>query len=134
MSSGEALLSGRAGTTLPAGRTSEDQRYCTTVPDAVDADAFNVNAVPTCPVAGALITATGGSTIFAVTVLAAFMVTTQVPVPEQPLPLQPAKMPAPLASVLSVTVVPRANPALQVLPQEIPAGLDTTIPGPPPTF
>jgi len=42
----------------------------------------------------------------AVTVVDAFMVTAQVPVPEQPPPLQPVKVDPPAAAAVRVTTVP----------------------------
>src|SRR5437773_7101489 len=70
----------------------------------------------------------------AVTVVAAFRVTEQVPVPEQPPPLQPAKV-EPLADVaVSVTKVPLSNVAEQVAPQLIPAGFEVTAPLPVPAL
>jgi hypothetical protein len=55
----------------------------------------------------------------AVTVLVAFRVTVQVPVPVQPPPLQPAKV-EPFAGVaVRVTVVPLAKVAEQRMPQMI---------------
>jgi hypothetical protein len=63
----------------------------------------------------------------AVTVVRAFNVIVQVPVPEQPPPLHPPK-PGPEA--VSVTDVPLLNEAIQVAPQLIPAGLDVTVPVP----
>ena len=68
----------------------------------------------------------------AVTEVAAVIVTVQVPVPEQPPPLQPVNVePAPGAAV-SVTIVPGVNEAAHVAPQEIPAGLLVTVPVPAP--
>ncbi len=64
----------------------------------------------------------------AVTLVSPPIVTTQVPTPLHPPPLQPAKV-APLAAVgVSVTLWPNWKPALQVEPQEIPAGLEVTVP------
>ena len=64
----------------------------------------------------------------AVTVVAAFKVTEQVPVPEQPPPLQPVKI-EPLTGVaVSVTNVPLSNEAEQVAPQSIPGGSEVTVP------
>ena len=58
----------------------------------------------------------------AVTAVSAFIVTWQVPVPEQPPPDQPVN-PEPDAGVaFKVTVVPVANEAEQFVPQSIPAG------------
>ena len=47
-----------------------------------------------------------GRSNVAVTEVAAFMVTVQVPVPEQPAPLQPEKLDPPAAAAVSVTTVP----------------------------
>src|SRR5437660_8686622 len=70
----------------------------------------------------------------AVTEVAAFIVTLQVPVPVQPPPLQPVKVePAPGAAV-SVTTVPGVKEAEHVAPQEIPAGLLVTVPLPAPAL
>jgi len=70
----------------------------------------------------------------AVTVVAAFKVTEQVPVPEQPPPLQPVKI-EPLAGVaVSVTNVPLSNEAEQVAPQSIPGGSEVTVPLPVPAL
>src|SRR5260370_37569998 len=70
----------------------------------------------------------------AVTVVAALRVTVQAPVPEQPPPLQPLKV-EPVAGVaVSVTAVPPAKGAGQVVPQGIPAGVLGTGPGPAPPF
>src|SRR5437867_1143788 len=69
----------------------------------------------------------------AVTVVAAFKVTEQVPVPKQPPPLQPVKV-EPVAGVaVSVTKVPLSNEAEQVTPQSIPGGLEVTVPLPEPS-
>src|SRR5207249_4723266 len=63
----------------------------------------------------------------AVTVVAAFKVTEQLPVPVQPPPFQPAKV-EPLAGVaVSVTKVPLSNEAEQAAPQSIPGGLEVTV-------
>jgi len=68
----------------------------------------------------------------AVTDLAAFIVTVQVPVPEHPPPLQPANTEPLAALAVRVTEVPLLNDAEQVLPQLIPAGLLVTVPLPAP--
>jgi len=47
-----------------------------------------------------------GRSKVAVTVVAAFMVTTQEPAPEQPPPLQPEKVEPPAAAAVKVTTVP----------------------------
>src|SRR5216684_2353720 len=70
----------------------------------------------------------------AVTDWAAFIVTTQLPVPLHPAPLQPLNA-DPLAGVaVNVTDVPLANNALHVTPQSMPAGLLLTAPLPLPAF
>src|SRR5207247_8221929 len=58
----------------------------------------------------------------AVTVVAAETVTTHVPVPEQPPPLQPLKVEPAAGVALSVTTVPLAKLAVHVAPQLIRAG------------
>ena len=70
----------------------------------------------------------------AVTLCAAFIVTTQVPVPEQPPPLHPAKVEPADAAAVSVTTVAPGNDALHVAPQLIPAGALVTVPVPVPAF
>jgi len=70
----------------------------------------------------------------AVTVVAALTVTVQVPVPEQPPPLQPLKMEPAAGAAVSVTEVPVANAAEQVAPQETPAGALVTVPLPAPAL
>src|SRR5947208_11519601 len=60
------------------------------------------------------------------------MVTVQVPVPEQPPPLQLLKVEPAAGVAVSVTTVPLAKPAEQVAPQLIPAGLLVTVPVPVP--
>ena len=58
------------------------------------------------------------------------MLTVQVPVPEQPPPLQPVKVLPAAAVALSATLVPLL--VLQDVPQLMPAGLLTTVPEPVP--
>jgi Zn-dependent membrane protease YugP len=58
------------------------------------------------------------------------MVTTQLAVPLQPLPLQPVKVDEASAVALRVTMVPAVNEAAQVAPQLIPAGALLTVPLP----
>src|SRR5207247_665997 len=70
----------------------------------------------------------------AVTVVAALSVTVQVPVPEQPPPLQPLKIEPAAGAAVRVTGVPVANAAEHVAPQEIPAGLLVTVPVPAPVL
>src|SRR2546426_12563673 len=68
----------------------------------------------------------------AVTVGAALIVTMQVPVPAQPPPLQPVKVEPATGAAVSVTEVPLANAAEQVVPQETPAGALVMVPVPAP--
>src|SRR5438093_1599836 len=68
----------------------------------------------------------------AVTVVAAETVTTQVPVPEHPPPLQPLKVEPAAGLAVSVTAVPLVKLAEQVAPQVIPAGKLVTVPLPVP--
>src|SRR5205809_7945222 len=63
----------------------------------------------------------------AVTDVAAFSVTAQVPVPAQPPPLQPAKVEPAAGAAVKVTVVPLAYAAAQVVPHEMPAGRPGTV-------
>jgi len=70
----------------------------------------------------------------AVTVVAAFRVTVQVPVPEQPPPLQPEKVEPAAGAAVKVTAVPLANAAEHVAPQVMPAGLLVTVPAPAPAL
>lgn len=65
--------------------------------------------------------------------VAALMVTTQVPVPEQPPPLHPAKVEPLAADAVSVTV-PASKLAEHVRPQLIPEGAELTVPEPDPVF
>lgn len=68
----------------------------------------------------------------AVTFVAELIVTVHVPVPEHPPPDHPVK-PEPLAGVaVRTTVAPLANGALQVAPQDMPAGAEVTVPEPVP--
>jgi hypothetical protein len=68
----------------------------------------------------------------AVTDVAAFIVTVQVPVPEQPPPVQPVNVAPAEGVAVSVTAVPLLNDAEQVAPQLMPAGALVTVPGPAP--
>src|SRR2546422_11272379 len=70
----------------------------------------------------------------AVTVVAAETVTVQDPVPVQPAPLQPMKTESALGVAVSVTTIPFAKLAAQVMPQAIPLGLLVTAPLPLPEF
>lgn len=64
----------------------------------------------------------------------ALIVTVQVLLPEQPLPLQPEKIEPVAALAVSVTELPRPKAAEQVAPQLMPAGLEVTVPVPFPAF
>src|SRR5436309_2459064 len=70
----------------------------------------------------------------AVTEVAAFSVTMQVPVPEQPPPLQPEKVELAVGVAVKVTAVPLVNGAEHVAPQAMPAGLLATVPAPAPAL
>lgn len=71
-----------------------------------------------------------GASNVAVTVAA--VLTTQLPVPVQPAPLQPVKVDPPSAVAVSVTVVLLKKLKLQVAPQSTPVGAETTFPVPVP--
>jgi hypothetical protein len=80
------------------------------------------------------VSCTGGGAFevnVAVTVAALVSVTVQGPVPVQA-PDHPAKVELALAAAVSVTAVPLAKLAVQVVPQLIPAGLLVTVPVPVP--
>jgi len=64
----------------------------------------------------------------AVTVVSPLNVTTQLVVPEQPPPDQPAKAESEAGVAVSVTWVPAVNACEHVEPQSIPAGLLVTLP------
>ena len=66
--------------------------------------------------------------------VAALSVTVQVPVPEQPPPLQPVNVDPAAGAAVKVTAVPLANAAAQEAPQEMPAGLLVTVPIPAPVL
>src|SRR5687767_7758208 len=70
----------------------------------------------------------------AVTVAAAESVTTHVPVPLQPPPLQPVKSESPPGLAVNVTKFDAANDAEQVEPHSMPDGLDVTSPDPVPNL
>jgi hypothetical protein len=70
----------------------------------------------------------------AVTDAAAVIDTTQVPVPEQPAPLQAVKVEPALGVAVRVTEVPWPKFAEQVAPQVMPAGDDVTVPAPVPAL
>jgi hypothetical protein len=69
-----------------------------------------------------------------VTVVAAAIETTHVPVPVQPPPLHPAKTEPPDAVAVSVTLVPKPYACEQSRPQSMPVGADLTVPVPAPAF
>ena len=68
----------------------------------------------------------------AVTDVAALIVTVQLPVPEQPPPLQPVNVDPAAGVALNATAAPLVNDAEHVIPHEIPAGLLVTVPVPVP--
>ncbi len=82
------------------------------------------------PPAGGAVAPTDGASKVAVTV--AEVLTTQSPVPVHPLPLQPVKVDPPSAVAVSVTVVLLIKFAVQVAPQSMPVGAETTFPVPVP--
>jgi len=100
------------------------------VPQLIPAGAVVTMPVP----APALVTvsAKDWSAKVAVTEVAAFTVTVQVAVPEQPPPLQPVKVEAAAGTAVKVTAVPLENGAEHVVPQERPAGALVTVPVPAP--
>ena len=67
-----------------------------------------------------------GSANVAVTLWAAVMATTQVPVPLHDAPLQPVKAPV-VAVAVRVTLVPGVKAALQLVPQSMPPGAEVTV-------
>ena len=67
---------------------------------------------------------------FAVTDVATLIVTVQVPVPEQPPPLQPVNVEPAAGVAVNVTTAPLVNDAEQVVPQLIAAGVLVTVPVP----
>ena len=67
------------------------------------------------------------------TLFAAVMETIQVPVPVQA-PDQPEKVDPADGEAVSVTEVPELYEAVQVAPQEMPAGLEVTVPLPVPAL
>jgi len=73
-------------------------------------------------------------TKLAVTEVAAFTVTVQVPVPVHPPPLQPVKVEPAAAAAVNVTDVPFANDAEHVAPHDMPVGLLVTVPLPAPAL
>ena len=72
----------------------------------------------------------------AVTVVGAFTVTVQEPVPEQPPPVQPMNDVPTAGAADSVTCVPSSNDALHEVPQSIAAdgAVLVTVPAPVPAF
>lgn len=68
----------------------------------------------------------------AVTLRASVMGTVQVPVPEQPAPLQPAKTEVAAGVAVSVTIEPARKEPLQTAPQEMPGVTLVTTPEPVP--
>ena len=82
--------------------------------------------------AGAAGGSVGGSGTSNVAVTETAVLTTQAPVPVQPAPLQPVKVAPPSAVAVSVTVVLLKKFALQIAPQSMPVGAETTFPVPVP--
>ena len=114
----------------------------TTVPEVKEVEQLAgqempVGALVTVPVpAPAVLTVSANEDCMkvAVTVVAAFSVTAQVPVPVQPPPLHPVNVdPAPGVAV-RVTTLPFANDAEHAAPHEMPAGLLATVPLPAPAL
>ena len=70
----------------------------------------------------------------AVTEMSAVSVTMQVPVPEQPPPLQPVKVEPEAADAVSVTTVLELKTDEHAEPQSIPVGLLVTVPLPAPVL
>jgi hypothetical protein len=66
----------------------------------------------------------------AVTEVSAFRVTVHVPVPEQPPPDQPTNVEPVSGVAVNLILLPRTNFAEHLLPQLIPAMLETTVPEP----
>ena len=95
----------------------------------------NVTSAPSATTWSSPAAATSGtSENVAVTDFAASIVTWHEPVPEQPEPLQPAKLEVPSATASSVTVAFWAKSAEQVDPQSMPDGSLVTVPFPLPSF
>jgi hypothetical protein len=74
--------------------------------------------------------AKGISVKVAVTLCAAFIATTQVPVPPHPPPDQPPKVDMAFGAAVNVTCIPCSKLAEQAGPQLIPEGLLITVPVP----
>jgi hypothetical protein len=94
---------------------------------------FDVTVPPPLP-AFATVSVNCLSVNIAVTDTAASIVTTQVPVPEQPPPLHPLNVESLAAAAVNATIVCASYAAVQTAPHEIPAGLDVTVPLPLPFF
>ena len=86
------------------------------------------------PVPALLTVSVRSASKLAVTVVLAIRVTTQVPVPEHPPPVQPVNVEPASGVAVSVTVVPLVNVAEQVAPQVMPAGALKTDPVPVPVL
>src|SRR5438034_394155 len=100
------------------------------VPQAMPAGALVMVPLPT--PALLRVSVKDGRAKVAVTVCAAFTVTVQVAVPEQPPPLQPEKVEPAAGAAVKVTGVPLAYAAAQVVPQAMPAGALVMVPLPAP--
>jgi hypothetical protein len=88
----------------------------------------------TCKIRGSSVNMNGATEKVAVTVVSAFTMTVQGPVPLQPPPLKPAKVEPGSDAAVKVTEVPLSKDAEQVLPQVIPLGLLVTVPLPTPAL
>jgi len=93
----------------------------------VDVDA----TVPVPSPARTMVKVLDGSEKVAVTVVAAASATVQVLVPEHPPPDQPTNTEPVAAAAVRTTLAPLLKDAEQVVPHEIPAGFDVTVPVPP---
>src|SRR2546422_10890289 len=109
-------------------------------PFNVRREAIAVRSSTKCTAFTAVVCTTRGSSVkvmgtltekFAGPARAALIVTVQAPVPGQ-LPLQPVKVEPAAGAAVKVTMVPMANAAEQVAPQEMPAGALGTVPVPTP--
>ena len=112
----------------------------TTVPEVKEVEQvagqeMPVGALVTVPVpAPAVLTVSANEDCMkvAVTVVAAFSVTAQAPVPEHPPPLHPVNVDPAAGVAVSETAVPFANDAEHAAPHEMPAGALVTVPVPAP--
>ena len=100
------------------------------MPAGVDA---TVPVPPPAKVMSSVCVPAGGSKVAVQVRLVLIVTTIEALAPVQPVPLQPAKVELRVAVARSVTFVPLANGALQVVAgQSMPAGVDATVPVPAP--